>query len=160
MQLEWEAHVAKSIPEGSVFLFPIKGRAPGLAVVARRVPRARIVALYLFSEAPPEALSGGEFDLPRPDQATFRGRFSDYQLREGAWRALGIHPRFKRDEWPFNMIAHWPFGHSGEAIGLVMDDRNPVVVIDSFPISDELALTLPADALFAPEGMEEFVPPD
>lgn len=152
--------MAKSIPEGSTFLFPIKGRAPGLAVVARRVPRAHIVALYLFTEAPAGARSGTAFDLPRPDQASFRGRFSDNQLREGPWRGLGIHPQFNREEWPFNMIAHWPSGHSGKAVGLVMDDRNPVVVIDRFPIPDEVALTLPADAIFAPISMERFLLPE
>lgn len=142
--------MAASIPEGSVFLVPLGLQRSGLAVVARRVPRGRIVALYLYGELLPDAPRGLPFDLPSPSEAAFIGKFTDYSMRDDTWRPLGVHPDFRRQLWPFGAVAHRDHG-SGRWMAIGLDDRNPLREIWSRTISADEGRGTPPDALFDPQ---------
>lgn len=148
----------KSIPEGSVYAFPLIDDGLGLAVVARRMPRGRIVALYLYGDAPPGALRQEPYSLPRPDRAVFKGLFADYALRDGSWRALGVHPSFVRSDWPFNLVLHHDLDGRRSPVLIHLDDRNPNREVRLEVVSGNAELgEIPSDVLNAPERMERFV---
>lgn len=149
--------MAASIVEGSAYSFPLRDGSQGLAIVARRTPRGRIVALYLFYPAPAVALDGRTFDLPRPETSVFRGRFSDYALRDGSWSHLGVHPHFDRTDWPFNRVAFRNLNSRRPWLALTLDDEDPNRVIGQEVVSEGEALALPQDVLLAPEGMDRYV---
>ena len=142
----------KSVPEGSVFAvhwadIDREPGKPGLLVVARRAPRTAVIAAYVYQVAPDAALSGGEFALPEPSEAVARGKMSALPMVTGEWPTLGVHPDFRREEWPFREVAWWDRREGGQWMALELDDKNPLQQIGQRDISAAEAATLPSDDL-------------
>ncbi len=110
--------------------------------------------LYLFGQAPEGAEPGHPFTLPEPGRADARAKLVDYALCDGTWTALGVHPQFVRDQWPFAEVVHY---ERGRVTVLSVDDRNPSRVVTERPGTlDDLQL-LPSLNLLIPEDTERLL---
>lgn len=142
----------KSVPEGSVFLVPWRNvdredQWPGLLVVARRVPRTSIVGAYLFARASDDAVGGRQFDLPAPADAVASAKLTATVMTE-EWPALGVHPGFRREEWPFAEVVR-PSPGGDRWIAKKLDDRHLLKVVGERVVSAAEAARLPSDNLEA-----------
>jgi hypothetical protein len=127
-------------------------------VVARRQPRGGIVALYVFKDVPPGLDEGEGGILPSPSDAVLRGRMSDQHIRTGAWPSLGVHPSFRREDWPFDRVGHRDAG-SRRCKAVLLDDRNPLKIVDVIDEDCATVAHLPGDTIYAPDGLvESFLP--
>lgn len=156
--------MASSIAEGTVFLVPGGSLAPSIGVVARRQPRGHVVALYIFADqqrVEDVEPCGGHSPWPRlpdPRDAIWRGKCSDACLRNGEWSVIGVHPDFRREDWPFDRIVHRP--HMMDACYLIyLDDKNPLKQVQSERVDCADVLGLPSDALESPYILMEDVLP-
>ena len=140
--------MATSIPEGTVAQVPCASGQPALAVVARRQPRGHCVALYVFATVE-NAEGGMPLELPAPHSADYRGRFADEPLRTGAWPVLGVHPSFRREDWPFDKVAHQD-RLSGRCLVVRLDDRNPLKITGMDPVDCGSVAGWPSDAIDSP----------
>lgn len=141
--------MATSTREGACFIVPVRDERDAFAVVARRKPRGYIVAVYLFRDPPPGATAGSAYGLPNPASARFRGVFTDAAIRDGTWRALGVHPAFERAKWPFDSVAHLDHGN-GVWTRITLDDRDPNREIGAERVSAEVGRELPPYGLISP----------
>ncbi|NYJ08570.1 hypothetical protein [Petropleomorpha daqingensis] len=150
-----DTRLATSIPEGTAFFVEEEGERLAFGVVARRQPRGHCIALYLFW---PPAIDLTEWpdDLPDPASASFRGRFADRALRDGVWSSMGVHPGFRREQWPFDRILHREF-ITGRCTLIALDDRNPLKMIGSEPVECDTATGLPSDTLYAAYHLKEAI---
>ena len=140
--------MASSIPEGTVFLIPMPDDPPAMGVVARRQPRGHCVALYVYARAR-ERTATGVVHLPEPHDASYRGRFADQPLRTGEWPVLGIHPDFKREEWPFDEVVHRD-AITGACQIVRLDDKNPLRMLEFVPVDCSAVAGWPSDDLDSP----------
>lgn len=144
----------KSLAEGTVFLVPYGAGREALGVVARRQPRGSIVAVYVFRNAPAGWEQKEVGALPGPETAAFRGRMSDVHIRSGRWPSRGVHSSFDRTEWPFDRLGHRD-ASTGRCKAVVLDDRNPLTMVDVIDVSCEEAAQLPGDTIYAPDWLDE-----
>lgn len=144
--------MAISVPEGTVCLIPERNSTPLMGLVARRVPRGRIVALYIFDmkgAADRWRASPLEGSLPKSGNALFKGRFSDYMLRTGEWPSLGVHPRFHREQWPFDRLLHRD-AITGRCTVISLDDRDPTKEVGAVDVDCSMVTDLPEDGIRDP----------
>lgn len=148
----------KSLSEGTLVLLPYRDRSEAqcraLGLVARRQPRGAVVALYVFSDVPPGLDDGGGASLPRPSDVLFRGRMSDHYIRTGAWPSLGVHSSFRRGDWPFDRVGHRD-AISGRCKAVLLDDRNPLKIVDVVDEECAEVARLPGDTIYAPDWLVE-----
>jgi hypothetical protein len=142
----------KSLNEGTVFAVPYGLGSWALGVVARRQPRGSVIAAYIFHDS----AHGSEVDasgaLPDPANAAFRGRMSDYYIRSGLWRTLGVHAKFRRELWPFDRVGHRD-AVTGRCKIVLLDDRNPLKIKALVDDDCSTADRLPGDTIYAPDWL-------
>lgn len=78
----------------------------------------------------------------------------DYALRDGTWTALGVHPEFLRERWPFPEVVHY---ERGQVTVLGVDDRNPIKIVTERPGTIEDLRLLPSLNLLIPEDTERLL---
>jgi hypothetical protein len=105
--------------------------------------------LYIYAFAPADPSDQRMPLLPSPAHADYRGRFSDHCLRTGEWPALGVHPEFVRDAWPFGEVLHREH-LTGRCELVRLDDRNPLKMVGFERIDCDRGGSLPSDSLESP----------
>lgn len=119
--------------EGSWFALPLRTSGFAVGVVARMMPRGRVLCVYLFGPRRDSIPRLDELKGYRSEQALKCWRIGDLGLINGAWTVIGKHSTWCRELWPVP-----PFVRRSElatrAWRVTISDTNPNQVEREDPI--------------------------
>lgn len=95
---------AQTYPESTLFAVPLRDGTYAIGLVARRLPRGKMLFGYFFGARFPEVPKLSELPHFDASHAIERCRCGDLGLFDGSWPVIGQIRPWKRENWPMPLF--------------------------------------------------------